>query len=284
MKIEKQEIRVHLENLVMSADPALVAESLALPDEAYRAEQMDVVDVDGLHAAREFVRRPLAETLQTELRGAYDRFDDGRPYDKAPPAMAGRALKNAALSYLALAPGGAELAAAQLESSDNMTDTLAALRALVLNGLPGAADALAAFEARWTGDALVMDKWFVMQAIKPGHDTVEKVTELTSHPEFSLRNPNKVRALVGAFAMLNPTGFHAPDGRGYRFVADKVIALNATNPQIAARMVTAFNRWPRYDAGRRALMRAELERVAAVEGLSTDVYEIVSNALKLKSP
>jgi len=266
------------------ADPALIAESLALPDEDYLAEQMDTVAVDGIHAAREFVRAGLAEALEDGFRAIHDRLSDGAPYDKAPEAMARRALKNAALAFLALVPAGAELARRQLEESDNMTDALAAMRALVLNGLPGAKEALAAFEKRWRGDALVMDKWFVMQAVKPGHQTVDRVIELMAHPEFSLRNPNKVRALIGAFAMLNPTGFHAPDGRGYRFLADRVIELDRANPQMAARMVSSFNRWPRFDSGRRALMRAELDRIAAVDGLSTDVYEIVSNALKLEAP
>jgi aminopeptidase N len=267
-----------------AADPALIAESLVFPDEDYLAEQLPTVDVDGLHAARNFIRQALADALAPEFRQAYERFNDGQPYDKAPAAMARRALKNAALSFLALTEAGQALAQAQLSSSDNMTDTLAAMRALVLNELPGAADALAAFEAQWSGDALVMDKWFVMQAVTPGHKTVERVLALMEHPEFSLLNPNKVRAVVGAFAMLNPTGFHAPDGRGYRFVADQVISLNATNPQMAARMVSSFNRWPRYDAGRRSLMRAELERIAAVDDLSPDVFEIVSNALKLAAP
>jgi len=266
-----------------AADPALVAESLALPGEDYLAEQMGRVDVDGIHQARQFVRRKLAESLVDEFQAAFDRYNDGRPYDKAPAAMAGRALKNSALSYLALTPGGALQASRQLADSDNMTDALAAMRALVLNDLPGAQAALDAFEQRWRGDALVMDKWFVMQAIKPGHDTVEQVEALTGHPEFSLKNPNKVRALIGAFAMLNPTGFHAPDGRGYRFLADQVISLNGTNPQVAARLVSSFNRWPRYDESRRALMRGELDRIAAVDSLSTDVFEIVSNARALEA-
>jgi aminopeptidase N len=269
--------------LDQSADPALIAESLSLPAEDYLAEQMGRVDVDGIHGAREFVQRKLAMALQPELKAIYDRLNDGRAYEKAPAAMAGRALKNLVLAYLAHTPDGAALAGQQLAASDNMTDSLAALRALVLNDLPGATEALGAFEQRWKGDALVMDKWFVMQAVKAGHDTVTRVIELTSHAEFSLLNPNKVRALIGAFAMLNPTGFHAPDGRGYRFLADQVISLNKTNPQVAARLASSFNRWPRYDESRRALMRAELERIAAVEGLSTDVFEIVSNALKLSA-
>ena len=265
------------------ADPALVAESLSLPDEDLLAERMETVDVDGIHAARDAVRRGLAEALSGDFQRVYDRLNDGQAYSKEPHAMARRALKNAALSYLALLPDSADRVAAQLANSDNMTDALAALRSLVLNGLPGADEALADFEKRWTGNALVMDKWFVMQAVKPGHDTIERVRALMDHPAFSLDNPNKVRALIGAFAMLNPTGFHAPGGEGYDFVADQVIALDGRNPQIAARMASAFNRWPRYDADRRRLMQAALKRIASVDDLSGDVYEIVSNALKLKA-
>ena len=161
-----------------------------------------------------------------------------------------------------------------------MTDTLAAIRALVFMESPLAETALSAFEANWKEDALVMDKWFIMQAIKPGRDTVNKVQELMSHPAFSIQNPNKVRALIGVFSMLNPTGFHASDGSGYAFHADRVIELDAINPQIAARMTTAFNRWKRYDDDRKALMRVELQRIAAVENLSGDVSEIVVNALR----
>ncbi|MEJ2535142.1 MAG: aminopeptidase N, partial [Gammaproteobacteria bacterium] len=262
------------------ADPGLLAETLSLPDEDYLAEQMETVDVDGIHAARDFLRVELARALGKELKARYEALDDGQPYDKAPAAMARRRLKNVCLAYLARLPGGGELARRQLKNSDNMTDTLAALNCLVLNDLEGAGEALAEFERRWSGDALVMDKWFVVQAVKPGQDTVERVRTLMEHPEFSLRNPNKVRALIGAFVMLNPTGFHVANGAGYRFLADRVIDLNASNPQIAARMVSAFNRWRRYDKQRRDLMKAELKRIAGTEGLSGDVFEIVSNALR----
>jgi aminopeptidase N len=263
-----------------AAEPALLAETLSLPDEDYLAEQMAVVDVDGIHEARNFIRRELASGLQAQLLRHYRAMDDGAAYDKSPPAIARRSLKNACLSYLALTPGGAELVSSQLQRSDNMTDTLAALRCLVVNDLPGADQGLAAFEQRWSGDALVMDKWFAMQSTRPGHAAVASVRALMEHPEFSLNNPNKVRALIGAFAMLNPTGFHAPGGEGYEFVAAQVLTLNATNPQIAARLVSSFNRWPRYDEKRKALMKAQLQRIEAAEGLSSDVYEIVSSALK----
>jgi len=261
------------------ADPALLAEALTLPAEDYLAEQMDVVDVDGIHAAREFVKRELGGRLEELLLDRYQELDDGRAYDKAPAAVARRSLKNICLFYLAATARGHDLAENQLKRSDNMTDTLAALNGLVMNDAPGAGRALADFERRWRNDALVMDKWFSIQAAKPGHATVDTVIGLMDHPAFSLRNPNKVRALIGVFAILNHTGFHAPGGAGYRFLADQVLALDAANPQMAARTVSAFNRWPRYDRRRRTLMKAELERIAAVEGLSTDVYEIVSNSL-----
>jgi aminopeptidase N len=125
-----------------------------------------------------------------------------------------------------------------------------------------------------------MDKWFVMQAVKPGSNTVNTVRKLMDHSAFSIQNPNKVRSLVGAFSMLNPTGFHAADGSGYAFHADRVIELDGLNPQIAARMVAAFNRWKRYDEDRKVLMKAELQRIASVKNLSGDVSEIVNNALR----
>ena len=151
---------------------------------------------------------------------------------------------------------------------------------LVWHGSQLAADALAAFEKRWGEDALVMDKWFSMQAAVPGGETLGKVRKLMEHPAFSIKNPNKVRALISVYAVLNPTGFHAADGAGYEFVADRVIELDGLNPQVAARLAAAFNRWKRYDDGRRALMKGALERIAEKQGLSADVAEIVNNALK----
>ncbi len=262
------------------ADPALLAEAMMLPADDYLAEQMEVVDVDGIHAARQFIRSGLAQALAGPLRERFTELDDAGPYSKSSSAMARRSLRNVCLSYLVKTGEGNDLASAHLAGSNNMTDTLAGLRGLVFNNAPGAATALQAFENRWKNDALVMDKWFAMQAIKPGHETIHEVKALMEHPSFSIRNPNKVRSLIGAFAMLNPTGFHAPDGTGYRFHADQVIALNAINPQMAARMASAFNRWKKYDESRKALMKAELQRISTESGLSPDVAEIVNSALK----
>jgi aminopeptidase N len=253
---------------------------MALPDEDYLAEQMEVVDVDGIHAARKFIKRGLASALKTLFAERYSELNDGQPYQKSSKAMAGRALKNTCLSYLVETDAGESLATAQLESSDNMTDTLAAIKGLVLMESSKAGAALSEFESKWKADALVMDKWFMMQAIKPGPNTVNSVKELMQHPAFSIQNPNKVRSLIGVFSMLNPTGFHAADGSGYAFHADRVIELDRLNPQIAARMASAFNRWKRYDENRKALMKAQLQRIAAVDKLSGDVSEIINNALR----
>jgi len=262
------------------ADPALLAEALKLPDEDYLADQMEVVDVDGIHAARTFTRRSLANELKGLFTERYAELNDGQPYQKSAVAMARRSLKNICLSYLLETDGGDLLAVAQLESSDNMTDTLAALQGLILIDSPMAETALTSFEAKWEADALVMDKWFILQAIKPGSKTVNRVRILMDHKAFSIQNPNKVRALIGVFSMLNPTGFHAVNGSGYTFHADRVIELDGINPQIAARMASAFNRWKRYDEDRKLLMKTELQRIASVAELSGDVAEIINNALR----
>ena len=266
----------------VESDPALVAEALILPGEDYLAEQMAVVDVDGIHSARKFVKSGLARTLQGAFASRYASMSDDRPYSKSPASMARRSLRNTCLSYLLETDSGAALAEAQLSSSDNMTDTLAALQGLVWVEAPVAEAVLQAFEERWRDDALVMDKWFSIQASIPGKRTVERVRKLLDHPGFSIAKPNKVRSVIGVFSMMNPTGFHAADGSGYRLIADQIIALDALNPQVAARMAAAFNPWTRYDDRRQSLMKSELERISALDGLSPDVSEIIHNALDMQ--
>jgi aminopeptidase N len=266
------------------SDPALIAEALSLPDEDYLAEQMTVVDVDGIHAARQFVKAGLGGLLAEPLQKRYRELAASGQYEKTPAAMARRSLRNVCLSYLLHSDGGFELAEEQLENSDNMTDTLAALQGLAWAGAPSAEHALRAFEGRWRDDPLVMDKWFMIQASVPAAATEARVRRLMRHPVFSITNPNKVRALLGAFSMMNPVGFHVRGGAGYRLLADQVIALNALNPQVAARMAAAFNSWTRYDDARRALMRCELSRIAATDGLSPDVSEIIQSALRMAPP
>jgi aminopeptidase N len=263
-------------------DPALLAEAMILPGEDYLAELMDEVDVDGIHAARRHVKNRLADALQPLFMSRYQELNDAAPYDNSSASMARRSLKNVCLSYLLETGSGAGLAESQLKTSDNMTDSLAALGGLVWSDAAAAGPALAAFQQRWRTDALVMDKWFSIQATKPGPDTVTTVRKLLDHDAFSISNPNKVRSLIGAFAMANPTGFHAADGSGYSLHADQVIRLNSLNPQVAARMAAAFNPWIRYDPSRRDLMRAALKRISREDGLSPDVSEIVSTALDME--
>ncbi|MGN6123654.1 MAG: aminopeptidase N C-terminal domain-containing protein, partial [Sphingomonas oligoaromativorans] len=164
------------------------------------------------------------------------------------------------------------------EGADNMTDRNGALGVLANSTAPERETALAAFYARYRDDALVLDKWFTTQALSTREDTPEAVERLAGHPDFTLANPNRMRALVSAFAA-NQYAFHAADGRGYRFVADMILAADKLNPQSAARLVPPLGRWRRFEPRRSALMKAELERIVATPGLSKDVFEQASKSL-----
>ena len=160
-----------------------------------------------------------------------------------------------------------------------MTDSLAALKGLVHAAAPTAPAVLADFAARWRVDSLVMDKWFSVQATAPRPESLEVVRKLMGHSAFRFDNPNRVRALIGAFAGANPLAFHQAGGAGYRFLAEQVLALDPRNPQIAARLAARFSRWRRYDQERQDLMRRELAKILASPGLSRDVYEVASKSL-----
>ncbi|SEM62263.1 aminopeptidase N [Halomonas caseinilytica] len=261
-------------------DKAVLAEMLTLPSEAYIAEQQPLVDVDAIHAARQFVKQSLARTLRDEFLAVYQANRDDSPYAPEPDQIAARSLKNVALSYLMSIEDeeGVELAQQQFEAEHNMTDVRHALTLLTHSSRDDLADpALKAFGRKWAHDPLVMDQWFSIQVSRPQADALERVKFLMDHPAFSLTNPNKVRALIGAFAQ-NRVNFHRLDGEGYKLLADVVIELNRLNPEIAARMITPLTRWARYDETRQELMKAELERIRA-EDLSPNVYEVVEKAL-----
>ncbi len=271
--------------LADDGDQALLAEVLTLPSESYLGDQMSVVDVDGIHRARELLATAIGEALRDDLLATFERNREPVEYDLSPAAMGRRALRNCALAYLMRAPTPdiLERCQQQFSAGHNMTDVIAALRCLVdadpaLFGDAGEW-ALTAFYERWSADALVLDKWFALQAQSSRIDTLERVERLMDHPRFSLTNPNRVRALIGAFAMGNPLCFHAADGAGYRFLADRVLELDPLNPQIASRLLYPMTRWRRYDDHRQGLMREQLERVLEVEGLSNDVYEVASKTL-----
>ena len=266
-------------------DQAMVAEMLSLPGEAYLTEISDVADVEAIHTAREFARKQLADSLFDAL---WARYQANREVSKATPYVAEaehfarRALQNIALSYLMLSGKPQVLAAAleQFEHSDNMTERLTALAVLVNSPYEAEkAAALASFAEQFKDNPLVMDQWFSVQAGSPLPGGLQRVRELMEHPAFTIKNPNKVRALVGAFAGQNLINFHASDGSGYRFLADLVIELNGFNPQIASRQLAPLTRWRKYDSARQALMKAELERIRNSGELSSDVFEVVSKSL-----
>ncbi|MCP3915356.1 MAG: aminopeptidase N [bacterium] len=256
--------------------------ALTLPDESTLSQRMAVIDPDALHTAREFVRSTIGRALRLELEQVYTAHAGSGSYASDAASIARRRTQNCVLSYLAACESSetTALVQRQFESADNMTDSSAAL--VLLSRLPGAERdaALAAFHARWKDDPLVIDKWFTIQAVAPQAGAPARVRALAQHTDFSLENPNRARALVGAFGMANMPGFHDASGDGYRFVADQVLALDALNPQVASRVVGAFNQWKRFDEARKEKMRAELSRIASREGLSKDVYEIVSRALE----
>ncbi len=270
--------------LTAAVDPALLAQVLTLPSEGYLAEQMEVVDVEGIHAAYHFVRRTLAERLHDSLLATYEtlqqRERDGYRIDAI--AIGQRALKNVCLDYL-MQLDDANLRARclrQFRDAGNMTDQIGALVPLAQCTGPERVAALTEFYARWRQEALVVDKWLIIQATAPLPGTLATVKELMGHEAFSLRNPNKVRALIGAFSQANPLHFHATDNSGYTFLADQILALNAFNPQIAARLMAAFTRWRKYDPDRQQGMRSQIDRILITPGLSPDVYEIAAKSLE----
>lgn len=265
-----------------AVDGSFKALALILPNEIVLGQEMDVVDPDALHEAREFVRAGLAQAHRTALLDEYHASSAGTAYGKDQEAIHRRRLKNTALAYLSTLaqPETTALVMSQFETADNMTDSQAALTLLADLECPERAAALAAFYERWRTDPLVLDKWFTVQASSRRADTVQRVIELQRHPDFRLSNPNRVRALIGAFAMQNQVRFHGRDGAGYALLADAVLQIDAANPQLASRLVSALNIWRRFDHQRQSLMQAQLHRIAAQDGLSKDVFEIVQRAMK----
>ena len=263
-------------------DPAFAAEALSLPSESYLAEQMAVVDPDAIHAVRTHYARTLGQVLREDLLAAYRSNAVGGAYSPDADSAGRRALRNLCLGYL-MESGtdhACDLVYAQFEGADNMTDAGAALAILADFDCVERVKALEAFYARWKDEPLVVDKWLRVQAMSRLPGTLAEVRRLTAHPAFSIRNPNKVYALIGSFASGNHARFHAADGSGYAFLAEQVIALDALNPQVASRMARAFDRWKKFDAGRQAHARAALESIRAAAGLSKDVVEIVTKALQ----
>ncbi|CAJ1842451.1 Aminopeptidase N [Aeromonas jandaei] len=262
-------------------DSALKAEILTLPGEATLAELFEVADIDAIHQVRNEITTSLAQAFGDQLLVTYESLHLPA-YQVVHADMAKRALKSVVLGYLAALDAGSAdlLVRQQYAAADNMTDTLAALQVANSYLLPCRSELLADFEGKWARDGLVLDNWLRLVGSKPAEDVLSEVQQAMTHPTFSIRNPNRLRALVGSFAMNNQMQFHAIDGRGYRFLTDLLIELNEVNPQVASRLITPLIQFKRLDEGRKALIRAELTRLANLEGLARDLFEKVSKALQ----
>jgi len=261
-------------------DPAFREQCLLLPSETMVAEQIAVVDPLAIHLARQFVRANIGTRLRDQLLAQY--HANATPGEYSPDALSigKRALKNLCLSYLTAAQDeeGLRLAQEQFNNAGNMTDRVAALSALIHARVPGVDAALQRFYDEFEDEALVIDKWFAMQASSATLD-VAGVRELMRHPAFTLRNPNRARSLISSFCAGNPVQFHAPDGSGYAFWADQVITLDGLNPQVASRLARAMDRWRRYTPALQEHMKKALQQVAGQQRLSNDVREVVGKAL-----
>jgi aminopeptidase N len=262
-------------------DPAFRALALGLPSEDDLAQSLfeagDTPDPQAIWQALETLRNARAEAMQETARDLYAQHQVEAPYRPDPEQSAARSLANTALGIITRRDAGAQ-AQTQFDAASNMTQQLAALSCLLQSGRGDVA--ARAFYDQWQHDRLVIDKWFSLQVLYAApEDTADTAARLTEHPDFTIRNPNRFRATLGALAM-SPAGFHHASGKGYTLLADWLISLDPLNPQTAARMCTAFETWRRYDPRRQALIRAELDRIRATPGLSRDTGEMVGRILE----
>ena len=263
-------------------DPAMVELMLQLPNEAQLHEEAAIIHVDAIHSARKFVRRSLADALRDKFLAVYQRHNIQQVYAPEAEQIGRRALKNVALSYLMLVEGeGVELAWTQFNQADNMTDKAAALTCLV--NTPAAAEkaevALKQFEEQYSNEALVMNLWLQIQAANAQPGGLSRVQALLQHPAFTMSNPNKIRSLIGGFCNANLINFHNPDGSGYEFLKQHILALHSKNPQVAARLMTPLTRWKKFPEPNRQQMRDALQVIADEPGLVKDIFEIATKSL-----
>jgi len=263
------------------SDPALIAEALTLPSLKSMTNQLKDVNILLLHEAKEWLVKHIVQSLEVELLSVYNQNFSTEPYAVNSTQVAKRSLKNRCLWYLM--QGGkkdmARLAMEQYHQANNYTDRMTALTLITHQQVPGFEDLLGEYFTEWQNNALVINKWLSVQATIPSEDTLHRVKQLMELPVFSLKNPNAVRSLIGAFCGANVTRFHASDGSGYQFLADQVIALDQLNPQIAARLVSLFNDFKQFHSETQEAMREAMQRIHSVQGLSANVFEIVNKAL-----
>ncbi|WP_319529341.1 aminopeptidase N [uncultured Cohaesibacter sp.] len=266
-----------------SLEHAFRAQLATLPSESDVAREIGKdVDPDAIHAARQGLLKELADSLYDQALDLYGRLSDDGSFSVDATSAGRRALRNALLNLIIASneKTGSELASKQYHEATNMTDRFAALAAITRNGLALADDLLRDFHSQYKDDALVIDKWLSLQASTPQDGTIDKVKELMAHPSFSMANPNRVRALIGSFAMNNAIQFNRTDGQGFALVADIILKLDATNPQTAARLANNFRSWRALEMDRQASAERELRRIGAQENLSEDVADIVNRCLQ----
>lgn len=262
-------------------DLALMTQMLILPRMSYLMELMTIIDVEALHHVREFIKTELARELKTAFLQQYRNNHILKPYHFDAKSMGQRELKNLCLGYLMQTNEVIlrKLAIDQFHQADNMTDQMGALGALMNTDCTERTTIFAEFYQQWQHESLVVDKWFSLQALSTLPDTLNTVKKLLKHPAFNLKNPNRVRALIGSFCHGNYINFHAKDGSGYEFLADQVIIIDRLNAILAARLLEPLTQWRKFDKHHQDLMRAQLERIAKEPKLSKDVYEVVSKSL-----
>eukprot|EP00850_Spirogloea_muscicola_P018948 SM000179S03420 [mRNA] locus=s179:98728:105272:- [translate_table: standard] len=263
-----------------SLDKAFLARAMSLPGESELADYMTVADPDAIHEVHTYVRRQLAGQLRTELLHLVEANRSNEAYEPTHQQKARRGLKNAALGYLTCLnePETTSLAVAEYQGATNMTDQFAALACLNQNAGDARDAALSQFYEQWKSDNLVMNKWLGLQASASISGNVANVQALLHHPAFNIKEPNKVYSLIGGFCAC-PSNFYAKDGTGFAFLGDMVLELDKLNAQVAARMVSSFTRWRKYDMQRQEAAQAQLQRIISTNGLSENVYEIVSKSL-----
>ena len=259
-------------------NPELLAECLVVPSFESLIQTRTDIDVHALYNAREAFVGDLSDKLAGILHTVYEQNQTGE-YAYSVEQVSARRCKNTVLTLLARQQGSDSLIREQFSQSDNMSDSLGALKAAQIQDLKLFSELMQQFEQRWHNDPLVLDKWFGLHATCPRDDILAQLTLLRQHPQFSQQNPNRVRAVVGSFAFYNTTGFHADNGSGYQFLTDYLIELDTTNPQVASRLVTPLTQWQHYNAERQALMKRQLSRLLDNKNLSKDLYEKVSKAL-----
>ncbi|GAA5140536.1 aminopeptidase N [Thalassotalea piscium] len=277
-QIPLQLIDILAVQLKSDSDLALIAEQFTLPNFHELVEQFKPVNPIVLLNAIEQLKTFIAQGLQDEFLAIYKKHAD-KIYQNHADAIGERAIKNMALSYLMTLSSYHDIAEQQYANSDNMTDSLASLNSAATNGIAAFDTMMASFEKRWSRTALVMDKWFSLQAAYKGNDVFERLTKLSQHPLFSLKNPNRARSLIGAFTHSNPRFFHCSTGKGYQFLADQICKLNDINPQIASRLITSLIQFKDFDKNRQELMKQQLVRISTLSSLSKDLKEKLDAAL-----